>query len=128
VFQRNILPPSSVLKRKPSKDLLAACSSTLKMETACSSEMSADFQQAIQCYIPEDRTLHVGFEVFTAVVMESVSWDKMLYSLLKVNVLLPSSVFFDPEDGGGMFSEMLVDFRGTTRYYIPEGRTLQNSS
>jgi hypothetical protein len=30
---------------------------TLKMEAACSSETSADFQQTACCYITEDRTL-----------------------------------------------------------------------
>jgi hypothetical protein len=31
---------------------------TLMMEATCSSDMSADFQQATQGYIPADRTLH----------------------------------------------------------------------
>jgi hypothetical protein len=32
--------------------------STLKVETTISSEMSVDFQQTTQSYIPEDRTLN----------------------------------------------------------------------
>jgi hypothetical protein len=32
--------------------------STLKMEAICSSKTSADFYQATQHYIPEDRNLH----------------------------------------------------------------------
>jgi hypothetical protein len=32
--------------------------STLEMEVTWSSEMSVDFQQTMQCYIPEDRNLH----------------------------------------------------------------------
>jgi hypothetical protein len=35
-----------------------ASSSTLKIEAICSSETSADFQQTIWPYIPEDLTLH----------------------------------------------------------------------
>jgi hypothetical protein len=40
---------------------LVSCSayySTLKMEVACSSEMSVEFQLTTRRYIPEDRTLH----------------------------------------------------------------------
>jgi hypothetical protein len=63
-FWRNILSP---YKRKPSKKpaaclMLVSCmafSLTLKVEMICSSEMSLDFHQTTQCYIPEDRTLHV---------------------------------------------------------------------
>jgi hypothetical protein len=36
-----------------------AYSSTLKMETKCSSKTSLDFQQCTQLYIPEDRTLQL---------------------------------------------------------------------
>jgi hypothetical protein len=36
----------------------SAYSSTLKMETTCSSETSVDFKQTIRRYIPEDSTLH----------------------------------------------------------------------
>jgi hypothetical protein len=35
-----------------------AVSSILKVEAACFSEISNDFHQATQCYIPEDRTLY----------------------------------------------------------------------
>jgi hypothetical protein len=36
----------------------SAYSSTLKMETICSSETSVDFQRVTRRYIPEDKTLH----------------------------------------------------------------------
>jgi hypothetical protein len=92
------------LKQATGKDLLAACSSGLKMEGRYSYEISVDFQQTVQCYVPEDRTLYAGFEVFTVVDMESpVILDKMLYNLLKVCVLPPSSVFFDHENRSDMF-------------------------
>jgi hypothetical protein len=41
--------------------MLVSCltySSTLKMETKCSSEMSVEYQRTTQRYIPEDITLH----------------------------------------------------------------------
>jgi hypothetical protein len=60
-FWRNISPPSSGLKDKPSKipALLAlvscsAYSSTLKMEVILSSEASVDFQWTKQYYISKD--------------------------------------------------------------------------
>jgi hypothetical protein len=37
-----------------------AYSSTLKMETTCSSKTSADFQWTTWCYIPNDRTLNMS--------------------------------------------------------------------
>jgi hypothetical protein len=59
-----MLPPSSGSKNKPSKACYALHAgfmlgllSTLKMEMTYSFKMSADFQQTIRHYIPEDRTL-----------------------------------------------------------------------
>jgi hypothetical protein len=70
-FRRNISPPSSGSKNKPSKKpawklvasttTLVSCSPyslTLKMEAICSSETLVDFQQTTFHYIPEDNTLH----------------------------------------------------------------------
>jgi hypothetical protein len=52
----DIMPRSLCL---PPAFTLASCSSTLKMETICSSETSVDFQQTTWRYIPEDSTLHL---------------------------------------------------------------------
>jgi hypothetical protein len=71
-FRRNMSPPSSGSKNKPSKKpaseqvasrtltlvSYSAYSSTLEMEATCFSETSAHFQRATRRYIPEDRTLH----------------------------------------------------------------------
>jgi hypothetical protein len=35
-------------------------------------------------------------------------------------------LFFEPEDGGDMFLRNVVDFRCTTRRYIPQDSTLHN--
>jgi hypothetical protein len=45
----------------PACFMLVSClaySSTLKMEVVCSSEMSVDFHQTLQCYTPEDGAAH----------------------------------------------------------------------
>jgi hypothetical protein len=66
-FRRNISPPSSGSKNKPSKNpepelclplaftlvSFSAYFSILKMEAICSSETSVDFQRTSQRYIPE---------------------------------------------------------------------------
>jgi hypothetical protein len=39
-------------------DFCLAYSSTLKMEATFSSGTSVDFQQAVRCYIPDDKTVH----------------------------------------------------------------------
>jgi hypothetical protein len=49
---------------------------------------------------------HVGFEVFTAVVMKSIIfWDMMPCSPLSCTLLARwfAELFFDPEDGGDTF-------------------------
>jgi hypothetical protein len=67
MFRRNLSPPSSGSKNKPTA-LLTACfmqiffwltySLTLKMEVRCSSETSVDFQWTTWRYIPKGRALH----------------------------------------------------------------------
>jgi hypothetical protein len=50
----NIFPKYNI-----SKDvIIVSCSSTLKMEAICSSEMSAEFRRTRQCYTPRDEILH----------------------------------------------------------------------
>jgi hypothetical protein len=74
-YHRNMLPPSSRLKRKPSEKpaSLAACfmvvscfvySSVLKVGATYFSNMSADFLSTTWCYGPKDRTLDI-FHVFS---------------------------------------------------------------
>jgi hypothetical protein len=69
MFQKNILPPFSGSKNKPSKIsacllptfMLVSCLayfSTLKMKAMCSSERLVDFQWTTWRYIPEDSTPH----------------------------------------------------------------------
>jgi hypothetical protein len=53
-FQRNMSPPSSWSKNKPSKETSLK---QVSKRATCFSEMSFDFQRAKQRYIPEDRTL-----------------------------------------------------------------------
>jgi hypothetical protein len=66
-FRRNMSPPSSGSKNKPSKNLLATffmlvtfltSSSTLNMEATCSSKTLVGFRWTTRRYIKEDRTLH----------------------------------------------------------------------
>jgi hypothetical protein len=45
-----------------------AYSLTLKMEVACSSETSVDFQWTTHCYIPEDTTVQRKFHLNTYIV------------------------------------------------------------
>jgi hypothetical protein len=42
-------------------DFLHGVLLNLKMESTCSSETSVDFKRTTWPYIPEDRTLHLGF-------------------------------------------------------------------
>jgi hypothetical protein len=52
-------------------------SSTLKMEEIYSSEMSVNFQQTRQCYIPEERTLYI--EIFLQLSQysgQAMGWTK----------------------------------------------------
>jgi hypothetical protein len=71
--------------------------------------------------------------VLTAVVMKtSVFCDITPFSPLKVNRLLATCFtlvsYLDHEDGGDMFLRTSVDIQRTTRRYIPEDRTQQESS
>jgi hypothetical protein len=67
-FQRSISPPSSGWKSKPNKNPAEAvgkpgsylvCSSALKVEAICFSEMS--FLQTTWCYDPKTRILHSDY-------------------------------------------------------------------
>jgi hypothetical protein len=65
MLRKNMSPPSSGSKNKPSKKEMwkrVSClpySSTMKMETTCFSEMSVDFYCTTRLYILEDRTLWI---------------------------------------------------------------------
>jgi hypothetical protein len=52
-----------------------AYSSTLKMETTCSSETLVDFQQTTWHYIPENRTLHTEFQLITPQHFNPLHWS-----------------------------------------------------
>jgi hypothetical protein len=47
-----------------------------------------------------------------------------LHLLLHAGYLLV--LFFDPEVGGNMFLEMIVDFQQSMQRYVPEGRTVHS--
>jgi hypothetical protein len=57
-FGGNMACPSSRSKNKRNKKPVWKQVATLKVETACSSETSVDFQRTTWRYIPEDRTIH----------------------------------------------------------------------
>jgi hypothetical protein len=58
-------------------DSCLAYSSTLKVETICSSETSVDFHRTRRCYIPEDRNLQVKF-----------TWPALSIQLIVYNLVL----------------------------------------
>jgi hypothetical protein len=71
-FRRNVSPPFSRTRNKPSKKsagratsfMFVSClvySSTLKMKATCSSETPTEFQRTARRYIPRDRTLSNTF-------------------------------------------------------------------
>jgi hypothetical protein len=88
-------------------------SSILKMETICSTETAADFQQNTRRYIPEDETLE----------------RRMLtqfFHLFHSYVFL--GLFFGPEDGRDMFLRNVGYLSTDCTALYPEDRTLHNHS
>jgi hypothetical protein len=70
--------------------------------------------------------IYVGFEVLTQVVMRStVSWDIVPHTPLPPALTLVSWLVYSLTSKTEVtrFSGTLVDFRRTTRHYIPEDST-----
>jgi hypothetical protein len=57
--------------------------------------------------------------------MKQVAGEASDFCLIHVAFLL--CFFFNPENGGSMFSRMSVGFQRTTQRYMPEDRILHNS-
>jgi hypothetical protein len=90
--------------------------SALKMEATCSFESSVEFQQiCTRRYIPEDRTLLIGFEVPTAGAVKSRAL--LAACFMEVSCLACTST---PKMKAICCSETSVDFQRTTRLYIPD--------
>jgi hypothetical protein len=71
-------------------------------------------------YFNEDET---GLEKIPA--SHSVGYDDgSICTCFHAGFLL--GLFFDTEDGGNIFTEILVDFQQTMLHYIPGERTFQN--
>jgi hypothetical protein len=91
--------------------MLVSClaySSTMNMETICSSQTSVDFQRTTTRYIPRGRTLQNHRR-------ENLKSYSLTSSTIRVAGLPPGlklvlflGVFFDPEDGGEMFLRNIV--------------------
>jgi hypothetical protein len=104
--------------------------------TICKTFMILKLKQSLDIIIII-KIVVVGSEVIRSVVINtSIFWDKILFSLLKINrwtLLVNCFILLSCLDYSSTLkmeatcsSETLVDFEQTTQPYIPKGITLQN--
>jgi hypothetical protein len=77
--------------------MLLSCSAyslTLKMEVACSSKMSSDFQWTAECYIPVDTICHThSWENLKSYQYSFIYWTAEAYSIQVLTFYILNMIF-----------------------------------